>query len=88
MTMTNDRVTNQSVADRLGIDQSYVSLIRRGIRVPSRDVVVALVEAYEVDQGQLMAAYTSRDPVAFADCFNQIVGFSDVEGEQVVSESR
>jgi len=89
MTMTNsDKVTNQSVGDRLGIDQSYVSLIRRGIRVPSRDVVVALVEAYNPDQAQLMAAYTSRDPVAFAVCFNRIVGFPEIDVEQVESEPR
>jgi transcriptional regulator with XRE-family HTH domain len=78
--MTTDKVTNQSVADRLGIDQSYVSLIRRGIRVPSRDVVVALVEAYDVDPALLLAAYTSRDPDAFSVQFNRIVGFSETEG--------
>jgi transcriptional regulator with XRE-family HTH domain len=75
----SDRVTNQSVADKLGIDQSYVSLIRRGIRVPSRDVVVALVEAYDVDAGMLLAAYTSRDPAAFSAQFNRIVGFPEIE---------
>lgn len=77
---TSDRVTNQSVADRLGIDQSYVSLIRRGVRVPSRDVVVALVEAYpEHDPAELLAAYTSRDPATFAACFCRIVGLAPVE---------
>jgi transcriptional regulator with XRE-family HTH domain len=79
----SDRVTNQSVADKLGIDQSYVSLIRRGIRVPSRDVVVALVEAYDVSDtdhaAELLAAYTSRDPAAFATKFNRIVGFPETE---------
>lgn len=90
MTMANDeRVTNESVGDALGIDQSYVSLIRRGIRVPSRDVVIALVEAYpEHDPAELLAAYTSRDPAAFATCFNRIVGFPEIEVEQVESEPR
>lgn len=80
MTMTiSDRVTNQSVADRLGIDQSYVSLIRRGVRVPSRDVVVALVEAYvDQDPARLLAAYVSRDPAAFSAEFNIFVGFQEV----------
>jgi len=74
------KVTNQSVADRLGIDQSYVSLVRRGVRVPSRSVVVALVEAYpEHDPAELLAAYTNRDPAAFAACFCRIVGLSPVE---------
>lgn len=75
-----DKVTNQTVGDALGIDQSYVSLIRRGVRVPSRDVVVSLVEAYpEHDPAELLAAYTNRDPAAFAACFCRIVGLAPVE---------
>lgn len=76
--MTNIRVTNQSVADALGIDPSYVSLIRRGLRVPSRDIVVALVEAYEdLDSAELLNAYTNPDPAVFAACFRRITGLPD-----------
>lgn len=84
----SEKVTNQSVGDALGIDQSYVSLIRRGLRVPSRDVVVTLARVYEVNQAELMTAYTSEDPHDFAACFNRVVGFPALEVEPVESDSR
>src|ERR1044071_8383027 len=77
---TTGKVTNESVGDALGIDQSYVSLIRRGVRVPSRSVVVALVEAYpDHDPAELLAAYTARDPAEFAAGFCRIVALPLVE---------
>jgi transcriptional regulator with XRE-family HTH domain len=84
----SNRVTNQSVADVLNLDQSYVSLIRRGLRVPSREVVARMLAAYQPDPSDFMAAYLNPDPHVFMRYFNQVVGFDSTEDEPVQSETQ
>jgi transcriptional regulator with XRE-family HTH domain len=71
----SNRVTNQSVADVLNVDQSYVSLIRHGHRMPSRHVAARIKASYSVDPSTFLAAYMSNDPQVFAKYFNALVGF-------------
>ena len=80
----SSRVTNQSVADTLDLDQSYVSLIRRGLRIPSREVAARIMAAYNLDPSEFARAYLGEDPNVFTPYFNRVVGFDtdqEVESE-------
>ena len=53
------RVTNEQVADRIGVTDSYVSYLRNGKRKPSGDVLVNLILEFKLD------------PVAAIDAFHK-----------------
>lgn len=59
--MTAVRVsTNQEFADLVGIDFTMASRIRNGHRVPSREVMIRIIEAFGLEgraKGAAMAAW-------------------------------
>lgn len=75
---TESRVTNASVGQVLGLDHSTVSLIRHGLRVPSRKTVARIMAAYNPDPSEFMAAFTDPDPQVFAKYFADLVGLGHV----------
>jgi len=82
MTMTTEsRVTNASVGQVLDLDQSYVSLIRRGLRVPSREVAARIMAHYQADPIEFTRAYLDSDPMVFAKYFTSLVGLEGVPSD-------
>lgn len=79
------KVTNSSIAARLGVHWSTVSRWRNGSRVPSPATLNRMVEVYQLDPGEALAAY-SRGPRAFSDYFCEAFCISRGEGAgQVVA---
>lgn len=52
-------LTNQEVADRLGLHHSYVSRMRSGQRVASRSVLVSISNEFDIPVVALLAAAES-----------------------------
>lgn len=62
---TRSAVTNQAVADRIGITHSAVSRIRSGDRLPSFDVMRVIAEVYGWDlqsqsDARILGSYASE----------------------------
>ena len=49
----NPPLTQEQLAERSGVDQTYISLIERGLRVPSTDIQKKLAEALSLDPSVL-----------------------------------
>lgn len=75
------RATNQSVADLIGVDQSYVSLIRHGQRMPSRRVLKRMIDALGLNSADAMTAFLAGQ-AEFSTYFRQAV-FCEVESPDV-----
>lgn len=50
------KVSMRALAEEVGVDFSYISQIEHEKRQPSRDVVVRLAEALEIDRDEFLVA--------------------------------
>lgn len=75
------RATNQSVADLIGVDQSYVSLIRHGQRMPSRQLLKRMIETLGMNSAEALTAFLAGQE-EFSAYFKRTV-FCDVESPDV-----
>jgi len=54
---TTAKLTNQDFASRVGITDSYASYLKNGQRLPSGDVLVKIIQEFELDAYAAMDAY-------------------------------
>lgn len=64
--MTGHRVTNEEFGARVGCDFTMASRLRNGQRLPSRERLERIVEAYGLDANEALAA-TRAGAEAFKD---------------------
>lgn len=62
-------LTAKKLAQRAGIDPSYISLMERSGHIPKRDKVLALAQALQVDADSLLlaAGYVPENPEEWRD---------------------
>lgn len=46
-------ISNRELGDKLNLHYSFVSRLRRGVRMPSRETMLKVAEAYELTPQQL-----------------------------------
>lgn len=52
-------VTNRAFGSAIGVTESYASYLRNGERKPSGDLLVAIIQKYELDPLAAMIAYVA-----------------------------
>lgn len=67
------KVTNSSIAARLGVHWSTVSRWRNGSRVPSPATLQKMVQVFDLDAAEALEAY-SRGREAFGSYFCEVFG--------------
>lgn len=65
MDSNQDTVTLEAFADRVGCHFTTASRLRSGDRMPSRELLGRIVEAYGLDRARTLDLYTSGDAEAF-----------------------
>lgn len=73
------RVTNEEFGRNVGCDFTMASRLRNGKRLPSRDLLSRIVEAYGLDATEALEA-TSAGKEAFAAYLDRVV-FNPPSGE-------
>lgn len=67
MDSNQDTVTLEAFADRVGCHFTTASRLRSGDRMPSRELLGRIVEAYDLDKRETLDLYTAGDSIAFGE---------------------
>ena len=62
--MTTHKITNYEFGDAIGCDFTMASRVRRGERLPSRDLLANIVKAYNLDANDALDACVSGEEFA------------------------
>ncbi len=62
-----NHVSQSKLAERLGVDHSYVSRIAAGQRIPSPDMVRKIADALDIPVEDMALLYFEIDPLRFRD---------------------
>lgn len=87
MDSNQDTVTLEAFADRVGCHFTTASRLRSGDRMPSRELLGRIVEAYGLDKEAAFDRFTSGDSVKFGAFLRDQVFSGDESRSDVSSET-
>ncbi|AZS06672.1 hypothetical protein HOU95_gp032 [Streptomyces phage Hiyaa] len=79
MDSNQDTVTLEAFADRVGCHFTTASRLRSGDRMPSKELLGRIVEAYGLDKESAFDVFTQGDPTQFGRYLREEVFKSEAE---------
>lgn len=87
MDSNTDTVTLEAFADRVGCHFTTASRLRSGDRMPSRELLGRIVEAYSLDKRKTLDLYTAGDSQEFGEYLRDQVFKGESESRSAPQET-
>ncbi len=87
MDSNQDTVTLEAFADRVGCHFTTASRLRSGDRMPSRELLGRIVEAYDLDRDRTLTIFTSGTPDEFGAYLRETIFKGDLSSVQLAGET-
>lgn len=87
MDSNTDTVTLEAFADRVGCHFTTASRLRSGDRMPSRELLGRIVEAYGLDKEVAFDMFTAGDSAKFGEFLRKQVFGSDLSAVPLAGET-